>query len=68
MDDDAPEAEENLVGDEKLSFAEAQSMLQKVCASARSLGIDTIHLHLKHSRKTPRKPPLCMTFSRRKIR
>jgi hypothetical protein len=27
MDDDEPEEDENLVGDEKLSFAEAQSML-----------------------------------------
>jgi hypothetical protein len=45
MDDDEPEEDENLIGDEKLFFAEAQSMLQKVCANARSLGIDTIHLH-----------------------
>jgi hypothetical protein len=29
MDDNEPEADENLIGDEKLFFAEAQSMLQK---------------------------------------
>jgi hypothetical protein len=59
MDDDEPEADENLVRDEKLSFAEAQSMLQKVCAIALSLGIDTIHLHhcMKEMREAQQKKP-----------
>jgi hypothetical protein len=59
MDEDEPEADENLVGVEKLSFAEAQSMLQKVCGNARSLGIETINLHrcMKEMREAQQKKP-----------
>jgi hypothetical protein len=34
VDDDEPEADENLLGDEKLFYAEAESMLRKVCDNA----------------------------------